>query len=212
MLILPRSRMIQRLDVAGGLKPNGVFAIDSGHHATPFRSRARGRIRLERATAAPGKRSSGASRSLFPTTVRPEGRSSPLTGDRGVPGGIASVPQSRLTRNRAGSASRNLRHQVDLAIRIDCREERILVYCAVDRERDAVVQMRSELRIAFTQFCKQLAHVRGVYSRLAISAGKPSKVAGEDNASHRGLLSPPRPECALRPAPSTPSAATSADR
>lgn len=57
------------------------------------------------------------------------------------------------------SSSSNRRHQVNLAIRSNRREPRILKHFTIDRDRVATVQMRRKLWVALPEHAQQLTHI-----------------------------------------------------
>ena len=66
--------------------------------------------------------------------------------------------------------SRDLGDDVHLAVRRNRLQPSVLVNFAVDRDRDAVFQMRLQGRVALTEDAQQLADVRRVDLDLALAA------------------------------------------
>ena len=59
-----------------------------------------------------------------------------------------------------------------LAVRADRREPGVLEDLAVDRDRETVLEMRLERRVALAELAQQLADVAGVELELGLAAGE----------------------------------------
>ena len=73
-------------------------------------------------------------------------------------------------RGRLRLSPNDLRDHVHLAVRRDGFEPGVLEDLAVDRDRDAVAEVRLQVRVALTEGAQQLADVFGVELELALAA------------------------------------------
>ena len=80
----------------------------------------------------------------------------------------------------------------------------------VDGERDSIVEVSGERRVALAQPGEQITDIRCLDFRLLVSIDEVPEVSREDHARHQSVRQPL--ERVLPPAPSAPLAETSADR
>jgi hypothetical protein len=91
----------------------------------------------------------------------------------------SSGSRRRAPDSNKPSTSDDLGDDVDLAVGRDRFELGVLKDLAVDRDRDAVLEMRLEGRVALTEGAQQLADILGVELELAPAARVLRQPSGE---------------------------------
>src|SRR5215831_3884639 len=120
-----------------------------------------------------------------PPCGRRAGRGGPTPPERTPPpAATRPVTRAALDLGRRGTAARDLRKEIDLAVGLDRLEERVLVDLAIDGHGDAFIQMRAEGWMQLGELLEELLHGRRRELELGDAPRKLREVPHQHHARH----------------------------